>query len=46
MELDFSIESTAVKYIKLYENIKYSREVKLWPKLSNSVLKKTTFPAI
>ena len=29
MELDFSIESTAVKYIKLYENIKYSREVKL-----------------
>ncbi|WP_297887655.1 glycogen/starch synthase [Sulfurihydrogenibium sp.] len=29
MNIDFSIENTTAKYIKLYENIKYSREVKL-----------------
>lgn len=30
MGFDFSIESTAQKYIKLYESLKYSREVVLW----------------
>jgi hypothetical protein len=30
MEIDFSIDNTARKYIKLYESLKYSREVKIW----------------
>ncbi len=29
MEIDFSIDNTARKYIKLYESLKYSREVKI-----------------
>jgi len=29
MEIDFSIDNTARKYIKLYERLKYSREVKI-----------------